>query len=156
MVDEIIKKNKETLKEIDQLDKQYCQNIKSIAKLQAENVLIKSKTCKLRTNIKTVRAFRERRLTQEEKDKIIAEVGKCEWDEKGETCNEERRDFLTVHHKKKLSEGGTNKRSNLQVLCIKHHGMKHPFNDTAVKKGEIILPKKNNENKISGKENGSS
>ena len=137
MVDfkEIIKKNKEIIKEIDLLDSEYCKNLKQIAKLQSDNVLMKSKSRKLRTQIKQFRVFRERRLTQEEKAKIIGETGKCE------KCGST--DELTIHHKKKLSDGGTNKRGNLEVLCMNCHRKYHPINHIAIKHGEIKNDKTN-------------
>lgn len=133
-IKETIKKNKAILKDIDVLDKQYCKNLKQIAKLQVENVLTKSKQRKLRTGIKIIRNVKTvRKLSTEEKLKIIKERGcKCE---KCPSTTE-----LTIHHKKRLSMGGTNRSSNLEVLCLKCHGKIHPINETAIVHGEI--PKK--------------
>lgn len=119
---DIIKRNKEILKEIDELDKQYCKNVKTIAKIQTDNVLLKSKARKLRTGINIVRNIRiARKLSQEEKDRLITKVGKCE--ECGST------EKLTVHHKKKISIGGTNHKNNLKVLCLNCHRKYHPLNE---------------------------
>lgn len=53
------------------------------------------------------------------KDRLIAEVGKCE--ECGST------EDLTVHHKVPLGEGGSNKRDNVEVLCRNCHSQYHPI-----------------------------
>jgi len=124
-------KNKEILKSIDVLDKTYCKNLKTIAKLQAENVLAKSKQRRLRTNIITMRNIKiDRRLSTKEKLKIIKDRGnKCK------ECSATTR--LTIHHKKSLSLGGTNRDNNLEVLCIDCHRKHHPINETAILNGEI-------------------
>lgn len=133
-IKEIIKSNKEIIKQIEVLDEFYCQNIKRIATLQSDNVIIKTECNKLRTGIRQVRVYRHPRLTTEEKAKIIKEAGKCL------DCPSE--DNLTVHHKKPLSQGGTNESNNLEVICLKCHKKHHPINETAVKYGEIKIKEK--------------
>ena len=124
------KKNKEILKEIDLLDKQYCKNLKDIAKLQSNNIIMKSKQRKLRTGIKIIRNIKAiKRLSRKEKEEIIQKVKKCE------DCG--RSENLTIHHKKKLSFGGTNNFNNLEVLCVNCHRKHHPIDEIAIKNGEI-------------------
>ena len=129
-MNEETKKNKEILKEIDLLDKQYCKNLKEIAKLQSNNILMKSKQRKLRTGIRIIRNIKAiKRLSKEEKEKIIQKVKKCE------DCG--RSENLTIHHKRKLSFGGTNNSNNLEVLCINCHRKRHPIDEIAIRNGEI-------------------
>lgn len=131
-VEKIIQNNKEVISEIKELDKQYCENIKNIGKLQLDNVKIKTKTSELRTKLRIVVLPKERKLTREERERIIKDRGnKCE------ECP--ITDNLTVHHKVKLAHGGTNDPKNLQVLCLDCHRKKHPINDTQIDRGEIYL-----------------
>lgn len=53
------------------------------------------------------------------KDKIIADVGKCE------DCN--AIDRLSVHHITPLAIGGTNERNNLKVVCFSCHNNYHKY-----------------------------
>jgi len=61
------------------------------------------------------------------RDKIVNEVGQCEKTKNGIRCPEKDKKQLTVHHIVPLGEGGSNLKSNLKVLCYKHHREYHPI-----------------------------
>jgi predicted HNH restriction endonuclease len=58
-----------------------------------------------------------RKLTEQEKHYIIKKRKKCE------ECGDPN--FLTVHHIKPISHGGTHEEKNLKVLCQKCHSKYH-------------------------------
>ena len=75
------------------------------------------------------RFIKNLRLSSDAKDLIINEVKQCEGtvtkDGAFIRCPETDKSKLTVHHETPLSQGGTNERANLKVLCVDCHRKYH-------------------------------
>jgi len=122
-IEKQIEVNNKLAKELKRLEKKRNTRIKRIMDMQREITEINTDIGQLRRQVRIVSVKKIRPAT-EYKQKLIKEVGKCE--QCGLNVN------LTVHHKKQLSQGGTNERNNLEVLCLRCHKQKHPITEQSI------------------------
>lgn len=128
------------LKELDELDKKLKKLLMEkeeafMQKQESELNYIRMSHAVRLLNIRISKILRETRPVRRKyphidkawRDKIVNEVGQCEYVEKGTRCPEKDKNKLTAHHIVPLGEGGSHLKTNLKVLCYKHHRKYHPI-----------------------------